>query len=204
MFSVSAMPPISTLVILAVLAFWLLGAYKRLKRLRAKTHSAYGPLASHLRQRHAVALALAQASKTLLGGEHALPPEVVAAAQQAGRVTDEAQVRGMKGSALQDVAAAEESLGTVLDRLIGELQDLTSGLGPDPAITELLRQRDALQEQIHVTRLVYNQQAQVYNSALHIFPTTLAALLLRFREAPLLSGNATLRLKGAPSGLMPL
>lgn len=196
--------PISTLVFL-VLAFWVLGAYKRLTRLRNKTHTAYGPLASHLRQRHAVALALAQAARPLLGEEH-LPvaQQVLNVAKLAGRATDEAQARGMRGNALQDVGAAEESLGGVLDELISVLQDLTSGLGPEPAITELLRQRDTLQEQIHVTRLVYNREAQAYNSALHIFPTTLVATAFRFKDAPLLSGHATLRLKGAVSSPMPL
>lgn len=196
--------PMSTLIFL-VLAFWLLGAYKRLTRLRNKTHTAYGPLASHLRQRHAVALALAQAARPLLGEEHQpVALHVLNVAKLAGRATDEAQARGMRGNALQDVGAAEESLVTVLDELISELQDMTSGLGPEPAITELLRQRDTLQEQIHVTRLVYNRQAQLYNEALHIFPTTIIAALFQFRDAPLLSGHAALRLKGAVSSPMPL
>jgi LemA protein len=195
---------ITILGLLAVLAFWLLGAYQRLKRLRHAAATAYGPLASHLRQRHAVALALAHASEALLGHDHALLGQVVDAAHQAGSATDEAQVRGMKGNALQQVGTAEEALGQVLDQLISELQDLTSGLGPEPAITELLRQRDTLQAHIHTTRLLYNHAAQTYNSALHVFPTTLAAALLRFREAPQLSGHATLRLLGSPSAPMPL
>jgi LemA protein len=179
---------IATLVILAVLAFWMLGAYKRLKRLRSKTHHSYSPLASHLRQRHAVALALAEAARPLLSGDlQPVAAQLIDAARQAGRATDEAQARGMRGNALQVVGSAEESLGTLLDTLVGELQDLTSGLGPEPAITELLRQRDALQEQI-----------------LHVFPTTLVALAWRFKEAPLLSGHTALRLKGQPSAPMPL
>ncbi len=187
---------VPTLVLVAVLAFWLLGAYKRLKRLRHKTRVAYGPLASQLRQRHAVALALAQASEALLGARHPLVGEVVEAAQQAGRATDEAQARGIRGRALQELAAAEEALVTRLDALIASVQDLTSGLGPDPAVTELLRQRDALQQQIHFTRLFYNREAEHYNQALHIFPTTVAAALLRFHEAPLLAGpSVPLRLQ---------
>lgn len=196
--------PVATLVILAVLAFWMLGAYKRLKRLRSKTHHSYGPLAGHLRQRHAVALALAQAARPLLSGDQQpIAAQLIDAARQAGRATDEAQARNMRGNVLQVVGAAEESLGTVLDRLVGELQDLTSGLGPEPAITELLRQRDTLQEQIHISRLVYNREAERYNHALHVFPTTLVALAWGFKEAPLLSGQSVPRL-APPSGSMPL
>lgn len=196
---------VATLVILAVLAFWMLGAHKRLKRLRAKTHHSYAPLASQLRQRHAVALALAEAARPLLPGElQPVAAQLIDAARQASRATDEAQARGMRGNALQVVGQAEESLGTLLDTLVGELQDLTSGLGPEPAITELLRQRDALQEQIHISRLVYNREAERYNHALHVFPTTLVALAWRFKEAPLLSGQTAQRLKGPPSSPMPL
>ena len=196
---------VATLVLLAVLAFWMLGAHKRLKRLRSKTHHSYTPLAGHLRQRHAVALALAQAARPLLSGDQQpVAAQVVDAARQAGRATDEAQARGMRGNALQMVGSAEEALGTRLDTLVLELQDLTSGLGPEPAITELLRQRDALQEQVHISRLVYNREAERYNHALHVFPTTLVALLWRFKEAPLLSGHTTLRLKGQSSAPMPL
>ncbi|MDZ7855041.1 LemA family protein [Sphaerotilus sp.] len=196
---------IATLVILAVLAFWMLGAHKRLKRLRAKTHHSYGPLASHLRQRHAVALALAEAARPLLPGDlQPVAAQLIDAARQASRATDEAQARGMRGNTLQVVGSAEQSLGVLLDRLVGELQDLTSGTGPEPAITELLRQRDALQEQIHISRLVYNREAERYNHALHVFPTTLVALAWRFKEAPLLSGQTALRVKGQPSSPMPL
>ena len=196
---------IATLVILAVLAFWMLGAHKRLKRLRAKTHHSYAPLASQLRQRHAVALALAEAARPLLPGDlQPVAAQLIDAARQASRATDEAQARGMRGNTLQVVGHAEESLGTLLDRLVGELQDLTSGLGPEPAITELLRQRDALQEQIHISRLVYNREAERYNHALHVFPTTLVAVAWRFKEAPLLSGQTAMRLKGPSSAPMPL
>lgn len=196
--------PVATLVILAVLAFWMLGAYKRLKRLRSKTHHSYGPLAGHLRQRHAVALALAQAARPLLSGDQQpIAAQLIDAARQASRATDEAQARHMRGNVLQVVGAAEEALGSVLDQMVGELQDLTSGLGPEPAITELLRQRDTLQEQIHISRLVYNREAERYNHALHVFPTTLVALAWGFKEAPLLSGQSAPRL-APPSGSMPL
>ena len=53
-----------------------------------------------------------------------------------------------------------------------------------PAVTELLRQRDALQQQLEVSREVYHRAAQEYNAALAIFPTTLAAALLRFHAVP--------------------
>ena len=85
---------------------------------------------------------------------------------------------------LQQLAIAEEVLVAALDELGHALQDLTSGIGPDPVVSDLLRQRDALQEQIAFSRLVYNQSADEYNRAVALFPTTLVAGLFGFHAAP--------------------
>lgn len=85
---------------------------------------------------------------------------------------------------LQQLALAEEVLVATLDDLGLALQDVTSGVGPDPAVSDLLRQRDALQEQIAFSRQVYNQAADEYNRAAALFPTTVVAGLFRFHPAP--------------------
>ena len=172
--------------LVAVLAFWLLGAHNRLMRLRQVARTAFAPLISQLRQRHAVAHALAEASRSLLGPDAALADELVTAARAASEVSDQVQdspLRG-RGRGLLQLGEAEEALGHQLDRLGLTLQDLTSGEGPMPAVSELLRQRDALQQQIAVSREVYHRAAQEYNAALVIFPTTVAAAVLRFHPVP--------------------
>jgi LemA protein len=170
--------------LVAVLAFWLLGAHNRLVRLRQAARSAFAPLVSQLRQRHAVARALADASRSLLGAEATLADELVSAAQAAGEVSDQLQSRPLRGRGLLQLGEAEDALGHQLDRLGLALQDLTSGEGPMPAVSELLRQRDSLQQQIAVSREVYHRVAQEYNAALAVFPTTVAAALLRFHAVP--------------------
>lgn len=167
-----------------VLAFWLLGAYNRLVRLRQAARSGFAPLVSQLRQRHAVAQAMAEAARNLLGETHELLEGVRAAAVVAGRACDEAQSSPLKGTALLALGEAEIALGQRLEELIHALQDLTSGEGPLPVVTELLRQRDQLHTQIVVSREVYHRAAVGYNDALGVFPTTLAAALFRFHPVP--------------------
>ena len=171
-------------VLATVLLLWMLGAHNRLMRLRQAARNAFAPLMSQLRQRHAVAQALAEASRGLLGADSVLVSELVAAARQAGEVSDQAQSRRLKGKELEQLGEAEDLLGHQLDQLGLALQDLTSGEGPLPAVSELLRQRDALQQQIAVSREVYHRVAQAYNEALAVFPTTVAATLLRFHAVP--------------------
>lgn len=172
------------LLLLAVLLFWLLGAHNRLMRLRQAARTAFLPLVGQLRQRHAVAHALAEASRQLPGLDGGLADALVAAARSASELSDQAQSRPLKGQALQQLGDGEAELGEQLDRLTLALQDLTSGEGPMPAVSELLRQRDALQPQIAVSREVYHRAVQAYNEALAVFPTTLAAALLRFQSMP--------------------
>lgn len=181
---------IPVLIVVALLFFWVIGATQRLKRLRSAATTLFAPLSSDLRQRHAIALALAHASRPMLGDEHALIVRLVETAQAAGHALDAAQARSMRGTALQAIGEAEVALLQALDGLALHLQDLTSGSGPVAAITELLRQRDTLQEQLAADRHLYNHAAQTYNDALHLFPTTLVATLLRLRNAPLLASGA--------------
>ncbi len=182
-----AMPStLAWVLLLAVLGFWMLGAHNRLVRLRHDLRQAYAPLSSALRQRHAVALTLAETSRSRMGeGPQAeLVDGTVGAARRAGHASDQVQLKALHGNVLQQLAVAEERLVSLLEELGLALQDLTSGDGPDPVVSDLLRQRDQLQEQIAFSRLVYNQAADAYNQAIALFPTTLVANLLRFQRAP--------------------
>lgn len=171
-------------LVAGILAFWLLGAHNRLMRLRQAARSALSPLVSQLRQRHAVALALAEISRPLLGAENPMPDAVAAAAAAAGEVSDQVQGAPLHGRPMAAFGEAEDSLGQQLDLLALALQDLTSRDGPLPSVSELLRQRDGLQQQITVSREVYHRAAQAYNDALKVFPTTVAAVVLRFDGVP--------------------
>ena len=172
--------------LLAVCGFWMLGAYNRLVRLRNSLRMSFAPLAGQLRQRHAVALTLAEASRTRMSNQHQdmLVDAARTAASDASRVSDSVQLRPLRGNVLQQLAVAEEVLVAALDDLGLALQDVTSGVGPDPAVSDLLRQRDALQEQIAFSRQVYNQSADEYNRAVALFPTTVVAGLFGFHAAP--------------------
>jgi LemA protein len=115
---------IPVIVSIAVLAFWLLGAHNRLTRLRNHHQNAFGPLSSALRQRHAVALTLAEAARTLRGADRGQIEEVLAAAHQAAAASDSATLR-VQAATLQRVANAEEVLGESLDELVHALHDLS-------------------------------------------------------------------------------
>lgn len=195
-----------SLLLVAIFLLWALGAYNRLVRLRMATRAALTPLASLWRQRHAVALTLAETSRRRLGsaGDLTQVDALIAAAREASQAVDAVQSRPLQGDALRQAVAAESVLVGAVDALALTLQDLTSGDGPDAAVSELLRQRDSLQHAIGFARHVYTAAAQDYNSALTVFPTPLAAALFRFLPAPALPRERDPGAAGAPTAPLPL
>ncbi len=173
----------TSLAILAILVFWLIGAHNRLSKLRHRQLNAFSPLCHALRQRHVVALTLAEAARNLRGAPGEQVEAVIAAAHRATAANHAPQIR-QQAESLQRIADAEEALGQALDTLVHTLHDLSFGATPDPAVSELLRQRHALQGQIIFAAQVYNDTARTYNDALTVFPTPVAARLLRFEPAP--------------------
>jgi len=140
-------------------------------------------LSHSLRQRQVVALTLAEAARHLRGAPADRVEAVISAAHQATAASHSPQVR-THPEAFQRLVDTEVALGTSLDALVHTLHDLSFGDAPDPAVSELLRQRHALQGQIIFAAQVYNDTARHYNDALQVFPTTVVAKVLHFGPAP--------------------
>ena len=195
-----------SLLLVAVFLLWALGAYNRLVRLRMATRAALTPLASLWRQRHAVALTLAETSRQRLGsaGDLTQVDTLIAAAREASQAVDAVQNRPLHGQVLRQAVVAETALLAAVDALALTLQDLTSGDGPDAAVSELLRQRDSLQHAIGFAGHVYDAAAVDYNSALTVFPTPVVAALFRFLPAPALPREREPGGVGGQTAPMPL
>lgn len=188
-------------LLMAVLAFWALGAHNRLVRLRQAARTAFEPLSAQLRERQGVARALAAASRELplhatlpaapagAEGEAGVHPaaRLLAATQAAEQAHGLVPPRRLRGEALLLMGQAEADLGTALEHYRLALLDYTAAEGPIPMLTELLRQLEALQQAIGVARALYHAAAHDYNVALRIFPTTLIAAAFRFLPVPEMS-----------------
>ena len=98
-------------LLLVTLGLWVLGAHNRLVRLRHDLRQAYAPLSSALRQRHAVALTLAETSRPRMAGtaQAELVDATTGAARRAGHACDQVQLKALRGNVLQQVAVAEEA-----------------------------------------------------------------------------------------------
>jgi LemA protein len=191
--------------VLALLAFWIVGAHNRLVRLRSETAAAWAPLAEQLRRRHTLAGELADLLATPgLDAEGAaatgvpisarVPADLVvateavqAAAAQARVATDHAHAhaRVADAGAIQSLALAEQ----VLSRSLGALRRVQLAHPQWPtataaeqveALAQALQQTEA---QIDFASRHHGAAVVALNAAVHEWPTRLVAALFGIRHA---------------------
>ncbi len=170
------------LAMLALLGFWMLGAYNRLVALRAAILSAWGGVDQLLKTRSQVVLALLAAVTDRLQGEEA----ALAAADQAQAALQQA-LDGL-GQRLADpaaVAALAEADGVLAGRLarLVALAEQQPGLRTDSSVGAPLQALHAMAPQLHFARQQFNDAGQHYDLALAQFPTRLLRPVFGFNPA---------------------
>jgi LemA protein len=159
---------IAAAVVVAVAAFvWL--TYNRLVARRLATDNSWAQIDVALRRRHDLIPALVEAVRGYAAHERTTLEQVTAAR---GAAVDE-------GGAPPQRAAVEGRLGAVVERLLAvaeaypqlEASANFSGLQSELADTE---------DQIAITRRVYNDTVETYNTAIQVFPAVLVARLFGF------------------------
>ncbi len=173
---------IAAIAAAAVLAFWLLGAYNRLVRLRQAVAAAFALLDAQLQQRHGLLAELVEAAAPLPGE----PPEAVAAVDAARRqarvAANHAAQRAGHAGRLASLALAEQVLRTALTRLVTLVKARQAQQG-DPRVRAALNSLSTAQHRISAARQAFNAAVLDYNHAVQQFPTRLIAGLLGFQIA---------------------
>ena len=167
---------------IAVLAFWMLGAYNRLVRLRQAMAAAFAELDAHFQQRHGLLGELVEAAAPQLGDA----PEAVAAVEAARRQTrvaaDHAAQRPAHAGRQASLALAEQVLRTALTHLV-TLVKASHALHGDLRIRAAVTSLSTAQHRISAARHRFNKAALDYNRGVQQFPTRLIAGLLGFQVA---------------------
>lgn len=173
---------IALLVLAAVLAFWMVGAYNRLVILRNDIGQAWAKVDDALRQRGAAAEPLLADLRAPLESEQgsldtwqaALAEAARAAAQMAARPVDTAHAAAW--------VAAEAALAGAASRVFALLEQHAELRLQEPVAGHATTWRDA-GARLAFARQVFNEAAQAYNSALVLFPTRLLVGMFGFGAA---------------------
>lgn len=171
---------LARLAVVAVLLFWMVGAYNRLMRHRNALAAAWGQIDELLTRRAAALEALVAPLQEPLVDEATTLQALAQAQERQQQAARAVRARPANAAALQAWALAEAELGSPLARLQALLDQ-----HPELAGTEAVKpQRQLLQElapRLGYARQVFNDAADTYNSAVEEFPTRLLTQLFGFR-----------------------
>ncbi len=171
-----------SVLVLAVLVFWAIGAYNRLMAHRNAIGDAWRQVDEPLRRRHEVLPELVSLLREPLPTEHRALDAVLAASEQV--IASAAAVRRRPGDrdSVSGLALAERVLAAALERLHALLEQ-HPGLKGEPQVDTHVSELSVLDQRLVFRRQLFNQATHRYNEAVRQFPTSLLVPLFRFEPA---------------------
>ena len=156
----------------ALLVLWLVLTYNRLVQLRLACESSWSQIDVALRLRHDLVPRLAETVAGYAGHERTTLEEVTRARAAAEAANDEPP--GPRG-------AAEAKLGSGIGGALVLAEDYPV-LVASENFAKLQRDLAEVEEKISITRRVYNDTVETYNTKIQVFPPVIVARAFRFER----------------------
>ena len=161
---------IVALVLAVALAVWVAWTYNRLVQRRLACESSWAQIDVALRLRHDLVPVLAEAVRGYASHERTTLEEVTEA--RAGAEAANAQAPGPRG-------AAEARLGSGIGRTMLVAEDYPALLASEN-FSQLQSDLADVEERISITRRVYNDTVETYNTLIQVFPPVIVARAFGF------------------------
>jgi LemA protein len=171
---------IVTLVVGAVLVFWMVGAYNRLVALRNAIGSAWTQFEEPLQRRREALEPLITALRTEMTEEPTALDALQGALLQVQAAADAVRPRPVSAAGVAALVTAEQVLTSALARVLALLEHhpaLRDGLEPVAGGVKALGE---IEPRLAFTRQLFNDAAAAYNEAALQFPTRLLTRLYGF------------------------
>ena len=179
---------IVAITLLAMLAFWAVGAYNRLVRLKNVIAHAFGQIDVQLKRRHDLIPNLVEAAQKYLQHEPVTLEALISARNQARSASDAVRTRPDRAQAVMALAAAEQTLDSSLGRLFA-LAETYPDLKTDPTLRELSEELTSTENKVGFARQAYNNAALDYNNAQSQFPALVIARMFGFAPSSMLQAT---------------
>jgi LemA protein len=170
---------------LAVMVFWLVGAYNRLTRLRGAIGMAWQQIDELLSRRSLLLSSLVEAVREPLADEAGTFSALSQAEQRQRAAALVVRTRPAQAVALTAWLVAEGELASPLARLLALLEQRPELSGSDaagPTFRELI----VLAPRLAYARQMFSSAASSYNESLHEVPTRWVARLFSMQPTPTL------------------
>jgi LemA protein len=173
---------IAALLVVAVLVFWMVGAYNRLVGLRNRIGSAWQQVDEALQRRGEAVAPLVAALREGLVGEGAALDALLSAQAQVAAAADGLRPRPMLADSTQALVLAEALMAAASARVLA-LLDLQAELRCTEAVAgPALALREA-EPRLGFARQLFNDAVQAYNDAARQWPTRWLTRLYGFGTA---------------------
>ena len=166
----------------ALLVFWMLGAYNRLVALRNDIIAAWLQVDEPLQRRAAAITGLLDGLRAHLPDEGSALDAVQAAQQQLRAAADALRTRPAQAPRAAAWAGADAALAGPLARLLALLEQRPDLGMADDIAPHVVALRDATQR-LAFARQLFNDAVVTYNTAARQFPTRLLSALFGFAIA---------------------
>jgi LemA protein len=181
---------IVSVIVLAVLVFWGVGAYNRLVRLRNGIGNSFAQIDVQLKRRYDLIPNLVEVARKYAAHERETLEAVTAARNQAKAAAEVARARPAAAGAVTSLAVAEQTLAGAMGRLMAVVEAYPE-LKADQSLRELAEELTSTENKIGFARQLFNDATLDYNNAAQQFPTNLMASMFGFREAAMLQATTS-------------
>lgn len=172
------------LVILAIFAFWIIGIYNNLIKLRNRFKNAFAQIDVQLKRRYDLIPNLVETAKAYLKHERETLEAVITARNAAANAEKKAAADPGDPQALKGLLGAEAALTGTLGKLFA-LSEAYPDLKANQNMMQLTEELSSTENKISFARQSFNDSVMSYNTARESFPTNIIAGAFNFQEAQL-------------------
>jgi LemA protein len=174
--------------LIAVVAFWAIGAYNRLVDLRNRFKNAFAQIDVQLKRRYDLIPNLVETAKGYMKHERETLEAVIKARNSAVTANQAAAANPGNPAAMQGLMSAEGALTGALSKLFA-LAEAYPDLKANQNMMQLSEELTGTENKIAFSRQAFNDAVMTYNTAAQQFPSNVIAGMFSFTPAELLQAT---------------
>lgn len=164
-------PGIISIIVFAVLVFYVISIYNGLVKLRLRRENAFADIDVQLKQRHDLIPQLVNAVKGYMKHEEGLLTKIT-----------EARSRAMSASGIDDKIAAEKQLSSAMSGLRIQLEAYPD-LKANSNFMHLQTEISDIENKLAAVRRFFNSATKELNTAIQVFPNVILSGAFGFKNA---------------------